>query len=292
MPRPGDWLTAVKLSMVRADGSLTDRFTALADLGFDGVELSVTTVAEARDVERAATRSGLRVATLVVGETFRHSLTSSDDEVRAAAVHAVRRNLGYARDLGTGAVMVSPGFVDGAQPLRDQRRRAAAALGSVASAASDAGVRVGIENLWNRWLLSALDLAEFVDGLGSDVFGVHFDTGNAMRYGLPEHWVEVLGPRIVRVDVKDFSEALAPVPAHRYGAHGDLVAVWGPGPWGALDAELLEGDVAWGRVVRGLRDVGYAGWLCAEVAGGDLQRMARIADQMRRIGAEGSPCER
>jgi L-ribulose-5-phosphate 3-epimerase len=288
-PHPaGAWPTAVKLSMLHADGPLTERFAALAGAGLDGVELSVTGAADAEEVGRAAAGSGLRVATLVVGETFRHSLTSPSAESRAAAVDAVHRNVDYAHDLGVGAVMVSPGFVEGEEPLRVQRDRAADALASVAPAAAEAGVRVCLENLWNRWLLSARDLAAFVDSLGSDVFGVHFDIGNAMRYGLPEHWIEVLGPRIVRVDVKDFSHALSPVPAHRYGVHSELVAVWGPGPWGALDAELLEGDVSWGRVMRGLRDVGYAGWLCAEVAGGDLPRMGRIAEQLQAIRGEGT----
>ena len=137
-----------------------------------------------------------------------------------------------------------------------------------------------MENLWNGWLLSPADLSALIDDLGSPPFGVHLDTGNAMRYGWPEHWIEVVGDRIVRLDVKDFSAALAMTPATRYGDHDELVATWGPGPWGALDADLLAGDVRWPGVADALAAVGYRGWMCAEVAGGDEVRIRAVAAQL------------
>jgi hexulose-6-phosphate isomerase len=275
-------LIAVKLSMLDSPGSLHERFGALRDTGLDGVELSVPDAVTAAEVAGAASASGLRVATLIVAESFSHSLSSSRQGERTTVVEAVRRNLEHAHRAGADALMLSPGFARPEVSLRDTRERVLASLRPLADEASAAGVRLGIENLWNGWLQSPQDMADFVDDLGP-AFGVHFDTGNAMRYGWPEHWIEVLGRRIVRVDVKDFSHGLAMTPATRYGVHEDLVRVWGPGPWGALDADLLHGDVAWSRVAAAFGRFAPPTWLCAEVAGGDRSRLGQISAQLDTI---------
>jgi hexulose-6-phosphate isomerase len=225
----------------------------------------------------------LRIATLIVAESFSHSLTSPDAEDRAVVVEAIRRNLAFAQEVGAGALMLSPGFAKPDVELKECRIRVGSSLLPLADEATSAGVRLGIENLWNGWLLSPRDLADLVDDLGCPPFGVHFDIGNAMRYGWPEHWVEVLGSRITRLDIKDFSNDLAMSPATRYGRHEELVATWGPGPWGALDAELTHGDVNWRRMAAQLAAIGYDGWLCAEVAGGDQLRIGVIRDQLHAI---------
>src|SRR5690606_34875711 len=101
-----------------------------------------------------------------------------------------------------------------------------------------------VENVWNKFLLSPLEMARFVDDLDSPLAGVYFDVGNILRTGFPEHWIEILGARIKRVHFKDFRLAVDTL--------GGFVG-------------LLEGDVNWPAVVQALRRIGYDSWVTAEV---------------------------
>ena len=70
-----------------------------------------------------------------------------------------------------------------------------------------AKVLLNPENLWNKFLLSPLEMRSFVDLFHSPWVGAHFDTGNVMQYGYPEDWILTLGPRIKRVHIKDFKRS-------------------------------------------------------------------------------------
>jgi L-ribulose-5-phosphate 3-epimerase len=268
-------LKAVKLGMYANESSLAQRFDDLVSVGLDGVEIGVDDTTSPDSILAASGASGLQVPTLIAGGTFTNSLASADQHERRRAAESVLRAIDVAQIVGAGVVMVSPGWDRAelhpdatAAVVRDE-------LGPTVAAAEAAGVTIAIENLWNGWLTSAADLARFVDSYESDHVGVLFDSGNAARFSPPQHWVEILGRRVVRLDVKDYKNGWARKPASVYADDEALQASWGEGgPWGALDALPFQGDVDWPLLTGAIRRSGYDGWCCAEHGAGDLAWIA------------------
>ncbi len=116
------------------------------------------------------------------------------------------------------------------------------------------------ENVWNKFLLSPLEMRSFIDQFHSPWIGSHFDTGNCVQYGYPEDWILTLGPRIKRIHIKDYKLA-APTDAPHF-------------------ADLLEGDVNWKAVMQALVKVGYRGYLSPEIG-----RNPNQPDQLQRVSA-------
>jgi L-ribulose-5-phosphate 3-epimerase len=272
---------AVKLGMYASASALSERFDDLVSVGLQGVEIGFDDSTRPAEIAAASATSGLEVPTLIVGQTFESSLTSGDEREREAAVSAVLRTLDAASVVGAEVVMISPGW-DRAELRPDQTAGVVRdALAPAIRAAEQAGVVVAIENLWNNWLTSATDLAVFVDSFESANVGVLFDSGNAARFAPSQHWIEILGSRIVRIDLKDYKNSWARKPAALYGEDAVLEAAWGiGGPWGALDALLFDGDNDWPLIASALNESGYEGWCCAEHGQGNLSWLARFVVDM------------
>jgi L-ribulose-5-phosphate 3-epimerase len=137
-------------------------------------------------------------------------------------------------------------FIPGCEtvPYETAYRHATAFLKAALQRAEKSGVTLGIENVWNKFLLSPLEMRSFLDQFGSERIGAYFDVGNALATGYPEHWIDILGKRIVRVHFKDYRRAV-----------------------GSIDGfcDLLSGDVNWPAVTGALRAAGYDGWIAAEM---------------------------
>ena len=128
-------------------------------------------------------------------------------------------------------------------------------------------VRIALENVWNNFLLSPLEAARYVDELDSPWVGWYFDGGNVVRYGWPEHWVRTLGPRLLKLDVKEYSRTKRDQ----------------EGRWKGFDVKIGDGDCDWPAVMSALAAIKYKGWATAEVPGGDARRLREIADRMDRV---------
>jgi len=105
-------------------------------------------------------------------------------------------------------------------------------------------VAIGVENVWNKFLLSPLEMRDFVDRVGSDYIGVYFDVGNILLFGFPEQWIRILGKRIKKIHLKDFKKSIGTVNGF---------------------CDLTEGDVNWKEVIKALKEVGYDSYLTAEI---------------------------
>ncbi|MCS7066570.1 MAG: sugar phosphate isomerase/epimerase, partial [Fimbriimonadales bacterium] len=124
--------------------------------------------------------------------------------------------------------------------------RAQDALKRLAPEAEQRRVYIAVENVWNRFLLSPLEMARFIDEIGSEWVSVYFDAGNVLAFGYPQHWIRILGKRIKRVHVKDFRTDI-----------GNIQGFCNP----------LQGDLPWMEVRAALESVGYEGYITAEVSG-------------------------
>lgn len=200
---------------------------------------------------KLAADKGVMFSSLSSGVYWAASPTANDAATRARALELVRRHLEAAALLGVDTVLVVPGAVKGADSGDTVAYDAAydRALDFVSRAEPHAracGVAIGIENVWNKFLLSPLEMRAFVDAAASPYVRAYFDVGNVLLFGYPEQWIQVLGSRIARVHIKDFRTAV-----------------------GTLDGfcDLLAGDVNWVAVMEALRNVGYDGYITAEMGG-------------------------
>lgn len=253
---------SITLRAFPADMPTLERVDLARRAGYDAVEINLepteefpleTDPAVLVDLRREIERRGMAVSAVYCRDQWRRPITSLDLGTRDAGATILRRLVGAATALGADIVLVVPGAVDNrifVQPPEIVPYRVAYdnALGVLREVLRDtaepAGVRLAIENVWNKFLLSPLEFASFVDALGSPMAGAYFDVGNVLRTGFPQDWIGILGERIVAVQVKDFRLDV------------DTLAGF---------VGLLQGDVDWPAVRQALADIGYDGWITSEV---------------------------
>ncbi len=254
--------------------------------GFEGVEVSVgadgfplcfqvtadSSPDDARKLRAEAHEAGVELVSLASGLGWEYPLTSQDPTLRQKGLDAVRAQITQAKNLGLDAILVVPGgvfadFIAGfvVTPYEVAYQNGLAALKELAPVAEEAGVTLGVENVWNGFLLSPLEMRAFVDAVDSPRVGCYFDVGNVLQSGLPEQWVEILGKRIARVHFKDFQREV-----------GTLAGF----------CALGEGDADYAAVMQALRHVGYNGPVTAEFfdCESDLGAISRAMDEVMEEG--------
>jgi hexulose-6-phosphate isomerase len=259
--------TAVKLDMVAEGDTVLDKFRLLAGLGFDGVELPAPSGLDAGEVLAARDATGLVIHGVVDSVHWSSPLSDPDPAVRAAGKAGLEQALRDCRAYGGTTVLLVPAVVSRAVAYDDAWERSRREIAAVLPLAQELGVKIALENVWNNFLLSPLEAARYVDEFRSPWIGWYLDVGNVVRYGWPGQWVRILGGRILKLDVKEYSRKKADA----------------EGTWKGFDVELGEGDCDWPAVCAALRGIGYVGWATAEVPGGGAGRLRDIHDRMERI---------
>jgi hexulose-6-phosphate isomerase len=242
------------------DDNPEELFPLIKKAGYEGVEpvLSdsgyLTLSSREEDISalrKCAEKNGLSISSLGAQNLWDYNLVSDNAETREKAKNIIRFQLHAARILGAGTILVIPGYVGTEiSPNNEFVRydiayeRAFGAFRALKNDAEREEVKIGIENVWNRFLLSPLETARFVDEVSSPCFGVYFDVGNIIYIGYPEQWIEILGKRIVNIHLSDYRSGQAGL-----GAFVDLFA----------------GDVDFKAVVKSLRAIGYDYWLTTEM---------------------------
>ncbi len=230
------------------------------DAGFDGIEYCMAETGElglkATDKEIAGVKAmsdevGIEISSLASWVPWEHSLTSDDPKNREIARDVIKRLLNAGEILGVDTVLVVPGyvgvdFVPGSEVCRydEVYERSQEAIAYLEPIAKSHGVAMGIENVWNKFLLSPLEFRDFVDSFNSDFVGAYFDVGNVLLTGYPEHWIKILGRRIKKVHFKDYRRE--------------------PGGFGSF-VDLLAGDVNYPAVMEAFKEIGYDGYCNAEM---------------------------
>ncbi len=241
---------AVKYQMITEKISVMDKFKMLKDLGFDGTEIHYRTKVDPKEVRKAIDATGVQVHGF---------LNSSRDELKDS--------IDQVKYYGGTSVLVVAGRVDQNNPYNVVYQQQQAKLRKHLPYAEKQGIKLLVENVWNNFLLSPLEMARFIDELDSPAAGVYFDVGNVVRFGWPEQWIRILGPRIGKLDIKEYSRKKQK----------------DEGLWKGFQVEITEGDCNWPEVRQALEDINYTeGWATAEVKGGDRQRLQDIAERMDR----------
>ena len=260
---------AVKIGMVRTGGTILDKFRVLKELGFDGVELDAPSELDAEEVLAARDSTGLVIHGVVDSVHWRDTLSDEDAAVRSRGREGLLAALADAKRYGATTVLLVPAKVDKRVGYARAYERSQAEIRQALPRAAELGITICLENVWNNFLLSPMETARYIDEFESPWIGAYFDVGNVVAYGWPEDWIRILGPRIKKLDIKEFSRSKAESDGLRKG----------------FQVELLEGDCDWPAVMAALREIGYTGWGTAEIPGGDRQRLSEIAARMDRIFA-------
>jgi hexulose-6-phosphate isomerase len=251
-PAPGGRIKkAVGWEMiVEPNLSLEDKFRVAKDAGFEGVEVSRrASKKDALDVKalaQASEKVGIPIHGLSNGSNMDLEAAIDDAAICGATtvLHVVRAD-------PNGSFM-------------ENYRQTQQLIKSAISHAEKKRIKICVENVWATFLIEPLTMARYIDEIGSPWVKSYFDVGNVMRWGWPQHWIEVLGKRIEKIHIKEYSLKIA------------MKDGMGKG----FDLPIGQGDIDWKRVREELKKIGLQSWATAEVRGGDRKRLAEISTQM------------
>ncbi len=257
------WKT-LKIGMVGGEAkSLVEKFRIVKEAGFDGIEMDSPGF-DVEDAKRAMGETGLPIDGSVCSSHWGVRHTSPDPAVRATALAHLEQAIRDTHAVGGHTVLLVVGKgEDGKEEEIIPRSQANIAL--AIPTAARLGVTIAIENVWNQMLYdhdggndqTADRFVDYVDAFNSPWVGMQFDIGNHWRYGDPAAWIRTLGKRIVKLDAKGFSREK-----------------------NSFSRTMTDCDLDWASVCEALREIGYTGWIAAEVGGGGPERLAEISKDM------------
>jgi hexulose-6-phosphate isomerase len=244
--RKRDIRKGIMLPTVPGKGSTAEKFKMIKAAGFEGVEprggMKHDEVLKARD------DAGLKIPSVCCLTNWSKPLSDPNLAVRAAGLEGLKTALRDAKAYGASSVLLVPAVVNEEVSYTDAYQRSQAEIRKAIPLAEEVGVKIAIENVWNKFLLSPIEAARYVDEFNSPMVGWHFDIGNVLAFGWPEHWIPVLGKRIQKLHIKEYSRA-------KQKNEGMLKG---------FEVDYLEGDNNWPAIMAELDKIGYTGWAIAE----------------------------
>lgn len=246
--------------------TIAEKFQAAKQAGFDGVEpMSHLNRAE---VLEAAKKTGLEIPSVCGALHWEYPLSHPDPSVREQGVKALIHTIEDADYYGADTILLVPGRVSEEVTYDECWDRSVQEIKKVIPVAEKYNMVIGIENVWNNFLLSPLEAARYIDQFGSNLIKFYFDCGNIRLYGWPEQWIRILGDRIAKIHIKEYSLELAESQGRRTGFRVDL----------------LEGDVDWPAVMKAIDHIGYNDWAITEQSGGNTpEGLADLVVRLEKI---------
>ncbi len=260
--QPRRLLKTLKIGMVRVPGTLTDKFKAAKQAGFDGVELNSPGI-DIEETRAAVAATGLVVDGSVCSTHWKIRHSSADASERAQALQDLKTAIEQTHAVGGHTVLLVVGHGQDGTP-DEVWTRSIENIRHALPLCAKLGMTIAIENVWNQFLYqhdgpndqSAAKFVEYVDQFDSPWVGMQFDIGNHWKYGNPADWIRQLGRRVVKLDIKGFSRAA--------------------NDW----ADITQDDLPWADVRTALDEIRFDGWVAAEVDGGNAERLKLIAQQI------------
>jgi hexulose-6-phosphate isomerase len=262
---------SILISLLPKDRSYAERFAIAREAGFEAIEMqTVTRDEEAAEIREASQKAGLRVHSVMNMDHWRLPLSSGDADVVSRSVQGMETSLRNAALWGADTVLLVPAVVDATTSYRDAWTRSQRVIRDrLVPVARDRKVIIAVEEVWNKFLLSPIEFARYVDELESPWVRAYFDVGNVVMFAYPQDWIRTLGSRIVKIHLKDFNFDRA---------NGRFT-------W----KNIGEGDIDWPEVRRALGEIGYSGYVTTEVAGGDAVYLKDLATRVDRFLAGNKP---
>lgn len=250
--------------------TIEEQFALTKDAGFDTIELNLSesqpqdnivskdlalndsptltldvTATELAEIRALSDKYELPITSISTSLHWNYSLTDQDVATRQKGIEIVKKMIDVCQSLGGDTVLVVPGLVKQTESYDVCYDRALAALKELAPYAESKEIYIGIENVWNKFLLSPIETRDFIDKIDSPFVGMYFDAGNVLQFGFPEQWIRILGDRIKKIHVKDFNTSIGNI----YGF-----------------TTLLNGSLNWKNLVEAIHEIGYTGPLTCELS--------------------------
>lgn len=240
--------------------SVYDRFKLAKDVGFEEMEVgTVTDEKYAEEIKKASEAAQMPIHSVMNMAHWKNPLSSGDWTVVAESVKGMEASLNNAKLWGANAVLLVPAVVNPQTSYKDAWQRSVKEIKKLLPMAAKMKVVIAVEDVWNKFLLSPLEFARYVDEFKSPWLRAYFDVGNIVFYGYPQDWIRTLGKRIFKVHLKDFKFEK------------------GRTEW----TQLRDGAIDWQEVYRALKEIGYQGTATVELPGGDeayLKEVSRRVD--------------
>jgi L-ribulose-5-phosphate 3-epimerase len=261
-PAPLPIKKGVLLEMLPENLSYADRFKLARGVGFEVVQAPTEPdERKAEEIKRAADGANIRIDSVMNMDHWKFPLSSSDSAVLEKSLTGMRTSLHNAKLWGSDAVLLVPAVVNPQTSYRDAWTRSQQQIRKLIPLAEDLKIVIAIEEVWNKFLLSPLEMATYIDEFHSPWIKAWFDVGNVLLYGYPQDWIRTLGKRIVKVHLKDFKR------------REDGYA------W----VNLGDGDVDWTAVRQAFAEIGYAGSAVTELEKGDEAYLRDVSNRVDRL---------
>ena len=260
---PSGLKKSIMWGTVGMEGTVLEKCKAIKAAGFDGIEPN--SHMDRKEVLDAMQATGLKASSVCNSKHWNLLLSHPDREIRQQGMEAMIVAMEDAKAYGTDAVLLVPGRVDENVSYDDCWKRSTACIRPLLPVAQDLKVKICIENVWNNFILSPLEARTYIDQFNSPYVGFYFDCGNILVYGWPEQWINILGYRIGRIHIKEFSKQI-----------GDK-----QGRSAGFGVKLTEGDVRWKEVMQQIRNEYTGGWLTTEQ--GNSKSLEELKDLNSRL---------
>ncbi len=262
---------AVLIGMLPRALPYAERFALAREVGFEGMEVNtIDDPADAEAIAKAAQAAKLPIHSVMNSEHWRSPLSSADSSVVDKSVKGMLTSIGNAKLLGADTVLLVPAVVDEKTGYKDAWDRSFKVIRErILPEAEKQGIVIGIEEVWNKFLLSPLEMNAYVDSFKSKYVQAYFDVGNIVFYAYPQDWIRTLGPRVRKVHLKDFK-------LDRRKGTFEFV-------------HLGEGDIDWPEVRKALHEIGYDGYVTTEIRGGDKAYLTDVVARIDRFLAGQPP---
>lgn len=262
---------AVMVGMCGDGANVMEKFKILKDAGFDGVEMDSPTSIPMSDITKAIDATGLKVHGMVDSVHWKYHLNNPEEKVRQMGFEGLIQCLRDAHTCGSTSILLVPAVVNEQMPYDKAWELSVEQIKKALPVAEELKVQIAVENVWNNFLLSPMEAARYVDEFKSPWVKWHFDIGNVANYGWADQWIRILGDRLAKLHIKEFSRK----------KRND------EGLWKGFDVDLMGGDNNWSAIMKALDDVGYTGgeggWATIEMGGGDAKRMQQLSEMLNKI---------
>ncbi len=252
----------VLLSMFPKELSHADKFKMARDVGFEVMQVPTTPAqSEAEEIKKAAEDAKVKIDSVMNMDHWKYPLSSGDPAVVQKSVEGMVTSLHNAKLWGADAVLLVPGVVNPETRYRDAWTRSVKQIRGLLPVAQELRVAISVEEVWNKFLLSPLEFASYVDEFKSPWVRAWFDVGNVLLYGYPQDWIRTLGKRIDKLHLKDFKRK-------------EDGYEW---------VNLGDGDVDWAEVRKALKEIGFSGSATVELEAGDEAYLRDISQRVDRL---------
>ncbi len=258
----GQLKKAVLISMLPKQMSYLDRFKLAVDVGFEGIEAqTITDAKEADEIKEASIKAKVPIHSVMNMGHWEWPLSSPNPDDIAKSMQRMETSLRNAKLWGADAVLLVPAVVRPDTTYTQAWERSQPQIKKLIPLAKELGVVIAIEEVWNKFLLSAPEMVRYVDEFKSPWIKAYCDVGNMVFYGYPQEWIRLLGKRIVKFHLKDFDTKKREF------------------------VPLLEGSIDWKEVRKSIGEIGYSGYLTVELNSGDEAYLREVSRRVDKIFA-------